>query len=85
MRTRKRKGQQLIDGLRLKSIIGEQFAILGHIGLDALYYEMSRHGFNFESDRAYSVDQIESFFVAMFGADAASLMLNRIKKALAKA
>ncbi len=84
MDTRKRDVQQLVDGSRLKSIIDEQFAILGHSGLDALYYEMNRHGFDFKSGRAYSVDQIESFFVAMFGIDAAALMINRIKKAVAK-
>lgn len=82
MDVKKRNDQLLVDGLRLKETLDRQLAILGHAGLDALYYEMENHGFVFDSGRTYSIAQIESFFRMMVGEDAAKIALDRIKREL---
>lgn len=79
---KKRNDQLLVDGSRLKEILDRQLAVLGHAGLDALYYEMENHGFVFDSDTTYSIAQIESFFRMMVGEDAAKITLDRIKRDL---
>ena len=80
--TRKRNDQLLVNGSRLKEILDRQLAIIGHSGRDALYYEMRNHGFVFDSDRTYSIAQMESFFKMMVGEDAAKIVLDRIKREL---
>jgi hypothetical protein len=82
MNARKRNGDLLVDGLTLKSIMDKQLSIIGYGVLDFLYYEMNRQGFVFENGRTYSFEQLESFFNAIFGEEAAALMLDRIRKGL---
>jgi hypothetical protein len=79
---KKRNDQLLVDGSRLREILDRQLAVLGHAGLDALYYEMENHGFVFDSGRTYSIAQIELFFRMMVGEDAAKIALDRIKREL---
>ena len=73
-----------INSLTLKNAIQKVTSMLGEAAVESLMEDLEQQGINLNNPSStYTLRQLESAIVETFGEDAATLLMERIKKELA--
>lgn len=79
-----RHGDQLIDAAVLRGVIERGLAVIGASALRALFHDLEFGGISLERGKAYSLKDVSRVLVSLFGAEATEIMMDRIRRELAK-
>ena len=71
-----------ITSKRLKKAIEEATEVLGKANRDAIVDDLQRLGIELSGETQYSLNQIRDGLRGVFGEDATSLLMERIRKSL---
>lgn len=72
-----------INGLTLKKAIQSQTSILGEAAVESLIEDLEHKGIDMDNPSSrYTLRQLESAIIEIFGEDAATLLMERIKNEL---
>jgi hypothetical protein len=75
---------KLIPSRMLKKSLDIVLSILGMSMTNLIFEDMWRSGIVFGQTKAYSIDQINSYFEKRFGKHAAELLMSQLEKELQK-
>jgi hypothetical protein len=71
-----------VSSLRLKEAFESLHKVLGRSIVDLLIYDLERQGIALGNEEYYSLDEVRQVFEATFGEDGASLLMEKLRKAL---
>ena len=75
---------QVISATRLRPAIVRALDVLGASALDHILYELEKNGVAFREGKSYTPYQIEQVMEALFGKEAAALIIERVLSELNK-
>lgn len=82
--SKSRYGDQLIDGAVLRGVIERGLNVVGASALRALFHDLELGGIFLEPGTAYALKDVSRVLVSLFGREATEIMIDRIRRELAK-